>query len=200
MQHRKGRPVPGQFCRPGRGEYEQAAACTVPREPQQHLPHCVVAAVNVVEDYDDRPVRTSGGEQAGNPLDEVVAKSCRARSRVVGYIGTAHERWKPAKPAPAYAADSIRIQATCMQVKSVGPGTEGRHTLEETIVRDQPDGELTAVRYQFGREPRFSQPRVAEHQGHSKLTERAPLLFGSQHSEFPDASRHETPIAAHIAE
>ncbi len=118
----------------------------------------------------------------------------------MGDIGTAHERWKATKPAAAYAADPIRIQATRMQIKSVGPGTQRWHSLEETIVRDQPDGELIAVRYQFGSEPRLSQSRVAEHQGHSQLTERAPLLFGSQRSELPDASRHETPIAAHVAE
>ncbi|MGH3574773.1 MAG: hypothetical protein ACRDUW_23615, partial [Pseudonocardiaceae bacterium] len=65
-------------------------------------------------------------------------------------IGTAHERWKATKPAPAYAADSIRVHATRMQIKSVGPGSQRRYTLEETLVRDQPDGELIAVRYQFG--------------------------------------------------
>jgi hypothetical protein len=156
--------------------------------------------VSVVEDHDDGPVSASGGEQAGDPLDEMVAKSFRARSRVVGDIGTADERWQTAKPAPAYAADSIRIQAICMQIKSVSPGTERRHTLEETIMRDQPYGALIAVRYQVGREPRFPQPRVAEHQGHSQLTERAAVLFGSQHSEFPDTSRHETPVAFHVAE
>ena len=31
-------------------------------------------------------------------------------------------------------------------------------------------------------------------------TERAAVLFGSQHSEFPDTSRHETPVAFHVAE
>jgi hypothetical protein len=200
MQRRKGCPVPGQLCRPGCSEDEQAAAWTVPREPEQHRPHCIIAAVGVVEDHDDGPFRTSRGEQTGHPLDEVVAKSFRARSGVVGDTGTAYERRKTTNPAPAGTTDSISVGAIRTQIKSIGPGAEGRHTLEETTVRDQPAGELMAVRYQFGHQPRFSQPRVTEHQGHPQLTERAPLLFGPQHCEFPDASRHEKPIAAHVAE
>jgi hypothetical protein len=200
MQYREGRSVSGQLCRPSRGDYEQAASRTVPREPQQHLPHCIVTAVSVVKDYDDGPVSASRGEQTGDPLDEVVTKSFRARSRIVGYIGTAHERWKTTKPAPADAADLIRVTITRMQSKGIDPGTEGGQTLEEATVRDQPDGEFIVVRYQFGRQPGFSQPCVAEHQGHSQPTERASFLFGQQQSEVLDASGHETPIAAHVTE
>jgi hypothetical protein len=106
-QHLQGRPVTGQLCRPGRGEYEHGAAWAVPREPQQHLPHCVVAAVYVVEDQDDRPVNTGLGEQTGYPLDDVVAKSLRARRCVMSDAGMAGEWGQATKPTPADAADSI---------------------------------------------------------------------------------------------
>jgi hypothetical protein len=156
--------------------------------------------VSVVKDYDDGPVSASRGEQTGDPLDEVVAKSFRARSPIVRYIGTAHERWKTTKPAPADAADPIRVPITRMQIKSIDPGTEGGQTLEETTVRDQPDGEFIAVRYQLGRQSGFSHPCVTEHQSHSQPTEHASFLFGPQHSEFLDASGHEKLIAADVAE
>ncbi len=59
-----------------------------------------------------------------------------------------------------------------MQIKSVGPGTQRWHSLEETIVRDQPDGELIAVRYQFGRGRR----RTVSHHNKSHKGRLARLL------------------------
>jgi hypothetical protein len=162
----------------------------------------MVAAVRVIEDQGDRPVGTGLGDQTGKPLDDVVPKSFCARSCVVRDTVTAHERGKPTKPAPADAADSISVCAILWaartQSKRVGPGTERWHALEKATVRDQSDGEVIVVRHQFGRQPRFSQPAGAEHQGRSQLTERAPLPFCPQYCEFSNASGHEAPIGAHV--
>jgi hypothetical protein len=66
--------------------------------------------------------------------------------------------WKP----PTTAQPPPRTEA-----QSISPRTERRHTFEQATVRDQPGGELIVVRHQFGRQPRFSQPSLTEHQGHS---------------------------------
>jgi hypothetical protein len=51
-----------------------------------------MAAVSVIEDENDRALRARPGEQAGNPLNEVVLTGLRASGRVMGDLGRIPER------------------------------------------------------------------------------------------------------------
>jgi hypothetical protein len=173
MQHLKCGPVTSKFGRPSGSQHKQAATRTLLRKSQQHLPHRVIAAVSIVEEHDDRPGGTSLGQQTRHPLDQVVAKSVRARSSVVGAIGMAWQRWQIGKPASADAADSIRccsffwsMWRACRWAKSIDPGPDRWRRPHHATVCDQANGKLRVMRHQFGGQPGLSQTRVAEHQGH----------------------------------
>jgi hypothetical protein len=115
-------------------------------EAQQHPPHRVVATVNVVEDQDDRPLRTPRGEQTRDRLDEVVTESLHARSRVMTGVG---EREETIKAAPAGTASSRGVWATHKKITSIGPASEWRQVFDEETVRHQPESTHLAGRDQL---------------------------------------------------